>query len=115
MKHSHADKQSSSTPISLQYVNELIPSAERRKKKRNHRQRQHEVNNDDVKVHRVHKRPSFRQKLFGQTIAHVKLLEVQCESMDFKDTDSLKPSAAECSKKKERFKTLSMPQDNPLI
>lgn len=115
MKHSHADKQGCSTPISLQYVNELIPSAERRKKKRHHRQRQHEVNNDDVKVHRGHKRPSFRQKLFGQTIAHVKLLEMQSESMDFKDTDSLKSSADECSKKQERLKTLSIPQDNPII
>ncbi|EDW00553.1 GH12927 [Drosophila grimshawi] len=118
----HSQKGSASS--SLQYVNELASGTEHRKKQRRHRQRQreHELKPDglgltaDVKVHRLGtKRPSFRQKLFGQTIGHVKLLEMQCDSVDTDtDTNAPKPSTvvelSEKRKRMQRFETLPTPQ-----
>ncbi|KAH8344754.1 hypothetical protein KR067_006653 [Drosophila pandora] len=86
------------SPMStLHYVNELLPNGDHRRKQRRHRhkdrhpekdhpdQRQrHHQNNPDIGVHRSigNKRPSIRQKLFGQTISHVKLVEAQSDSTD---------------------------------
>lgn len=54
------------------------------------------------------KRPSFRQKLFGQTIAHVKLLEMQSDGPDFKDSAVPKPGTA--SKIDDQRETIAMPK-----
>ncbi|EDX17891.1 GD17164 [Drosophila simulans] len=97
--HGHSGTDSTgSASSSLHYVNELLPSGggEHRKKQRRHRHKERSVEREDhhqrthqrphtpdVGVHRgAPKRPSFRQKLFGQTIAHVKLVEAQSDSTD---------------------------------
>lgn len=117
MKHAHLDDQSgSSCSGSLKYVNELSPSGEHHKKSRHHRPRPHKSNDasssllSEVKVHRsVPKRPSFRQKLFGQTIAHVKLLEMQCDGPDYKDTDAPR-TAGPVKMDDKQATTIHMPQ-----
>ncbi|EDX01664.1 uncharacterized protein LOC6524712 [Drosophila yakuba] len=98
--HGHSGTDSTgSASSSLHYVNELLPTAgggEHRKKQRRHRHKERSVEREDhhqrthqrqqtpdIGVHRgPPKRPSFRQKLFGQTIAHVKLVEAQSDSTD---------------------------------
>nr|AAF88147.1 unknown protein [Drosophila melanogaster] len=97
--HGHSGTDSTgSASSSLHYVNELLPNGggEHRKKQRRHRHKERSVERDDhhqrshqrshtpdIGVHRgAPKRPSFRQKLFGQTIAHVKLVEAQSDSTD---------------------------------
>ncbi|KAH8354818.1 hypothetical protein KR084_009127 [Drosophila pseudotakahashii] len=107
-KHSHSHSHHGHSGISgtdstgsasstLHYVNELLPNGEHRKKQRRHRHKErsgdrerdrdqdhHHQNHQEIGVHRggPPKRPSFRQKLFGQTIAHVKLVEAQSDSTD---------------------------------
>ncbi|XP_017055194.1 serine/arginine repetitive matrix protein 3 [Drosophila ficusphila] len=88
--HSGTDSTGSASST-LHYVNELLPNGEHRKKQRRHRHKERPGDREDhhnrqsleVGVHRgAPKRPSFRQKLFGQTIAHVKLVEAQSDSTD---------------------------------
>ncbi|XP_050741664.1 uncharacterized protein LOC108023907 isoform X1 [Drosophila biarmipes] len=95
-KHSHAHPHhghsgtdsTGSASSTLQFVNELLPNGEHRKKQRRHRHKERSGEREEhqhleVGVHRgTPKRPSFRQKLFGQTIAHVKLVEAQSDSTD---------------------------------
>ncbi|XP_017063684.1 uncharacterized protein LOC108102933 isoform X2 [Drosophila eugracilis] len=96
-KHSHSHHGQSGTDSTgsassaLHYVNELLPNGEHRKKQRRHRHKErsgdredgHHQHASEIGVHRgAPKRPSFRQKLFGQTIAHVKLVEAQSDSTD---------------------------------
>ncbi|XP_070144754.1 receptor-mediated endocytosis protein 6 homolog isoform X4 [Drosophila kikkawai] len=90
-----------SASSTLHYVNELIPIGEHRKKQRRHRHREREEragererererdrdrqhpNTTEIGVHRgPAKRPSIRQKLFGQSIVHKKLVEAQSDSAD---------------------------------
>ncbi|KAH8241681.1 hypothetical protein KR038_003560 [Drosophila bunnanda] len=91
-----------SASSTLHYVNELIPIGEHRKKQRRHRYREREERPGErerdrervrdrererqpmeIGVHRVPaKRPSIRQKLFGQSIVHKKLVEAQSDSAD---------------------------------
>lgn len=61
----------------------------------------------DVKVHRIEaKRPSLRHKLFGQTIAHVKLLELQCDNADkTKPADSKLSTVPKLAGKKDNEPT----------
>ncbi|KAH8280779.1 hypothetical protein KR054_012388 [Drosophila jambulina] len=98
--HSTAGTDSTGSASStLHYVNELIPIGEHRKKQRRHRHREREEragererdrererqhpNPNEIGVHRVPaKRPSIRQKLFGQSIVHKKLVEAQSDSAD---------------------------------
>ncbi|TDG40985.1 hypothetical protein AWZ03_012596 [Drosophila navojoa] len=111
----HSDSGSSTPSCSLQYSNELTAGSKHRNRQRRHRQRQREceVNltelglSADVKVHRIEaKRPSLRHKLFGQTIAHVKLLEVQCDKADMtKPADSKSSTAPRSGGKKDNKPT----------
>ncbi|XP_016925567.2 uncharacterized protein [Drosophila suzukii] len=88
--HGHSGTDSTGSASStLHYVNELLPNGEHRKKQRRHGHKKRSGDREDhqqsleVGVHRgTPKRPSFRQKLFGQTIAHVKLVEAQSDSTD---------------------------------
>ncbi|XP_017156379.1 uncharacterized protein LOC108164910 [Drosophila miranda] len=139
MKHSHghghghtvtamnADQQScsGSASSSLHYVNELLPNGEHRKKQRRHRQRHGEGERPgrahratgattEATVHRSGgaKRPSIRQKLFGQSIAHVKLVETQSDSMDSTGGGPTAPTGPSSEKRKrlQRMDNLPMPQ-----
>ncbi|KAH8419930.1 hypothetical protein KR009_003857 [Drosophila setifemur] len=93
----HSGTESTEQLSTLQYVNELLPNGEHRKKQRRHRhkerspgekehpdQRLRHQTTPEIGVHRGggSKRPSIRQKLFGQTISHVKLVEAQSDSTD---------------------------------
>ncbi|XP_030382189.1 uncharacterized protein LOC115629774 [Scaptodrosophila lebanonensis] len=121
LKQKSEDPQpSGSAATTLQYVNELMPGREHRKKPRRHRSRQQPAADASVvTVHRSHgKRPSIRQKLFGQTIAHVKLMEQHRDSVDSTTTTTTQTadgdaSALELSEKRKRLQrldTLPMPQ-----
>ncbi|XP_017129774.1 uncharacterized protein LOC108147630 [Drosophila elegans] len=92
--HSGTDSTGSASST-LHYVNELLPNGEHRKKQRRHRHKERPAGDREDHHHHPHhhhpeigvhrgapKRPSFRQKLFGQTIAHVKLVEAQSDSTD---------------------------------
>ncbi|BFG01468.1 uncharacterized protein DMAD_01215 [Drosophila madeirensis] len=119
---------SGSATSSLHYVNELLPNGEHRKKQRRHRQRQR-LSADghgerpgraprasgattEATVHRSGgaKRPSIRQKLFGQSIAHVKLVETQSDSMDSTGGPGGSGVPSEKRKRLQRMDTLPMPQ-----
>ncbi|KAH8275042.1 hypothetical protein KR018_004722, partial [Drosophila ironensis] len=129
----HTGTESTGSPAStLQFVNELLPNGEHRRKQRRHRHKERATEKDlpEIGVHRSGaKRPSFRQKLFGQTIAHVKLVEAQSDSTDSsghrsifrdKDKDKVKDKDKEKDKYKnnpqekrqrlQRLDTLPMPQ-----
>ncbi|XP_016995141.2 uncharacterized protein [Drosophila takahashii] len=92
--HGHSTDSTGSASSTLHYVNELLPNGEHRKKQRRHRHKErsgerdqehhHHQSHQEIGIHRggPPKRPSFRQKLFGQTIAHVKLVEAQSDSTD---------------------------------
>ncbi|SPP88687.1 Hypothetical predicted protein [Drosophila guanche] len=139
LKHSHGhghghtptdvDQQScsgsGSATSSLHYVNELLPNGEHRKKQRRHRQRHADAHGErpgraprasgattEATVHRSGgaKRPSIRQKLFGQSIAHVKLVETQSDSMDSTGGTGGSGVPSEKRKRLQRMDTLPMPQ-----
>ncbi|ALC49285.1 CG32599, partial [Drosophila busckii] len=118
-------RESSSASSSLQIVNELTAHPEQRKKQRRNKQRHRAAAaagtslTADVQVHQnTVKRPSFRQKLFGQTIAHVKLVEAQCDSEDSHGSSAGSPSTKDAAqrelkdkrKRLQRLDTLAMPQ-----
>lgn len=136
--HSTGTDSTGSASSTLHYVNELIPVGEHRKKQRRHRHREREEragerererdrersrmadrqipNSTEIGVHRVPaKRPSIRQKLFGQSIVHKKLVEAQSDS-----TDSTGPgpvpgqgrssNSADKRQRLQRMDTLALPQ-----
>ncbi|XP_068159353.1 LOW QUALITY PROTEIN: uncharacterized protein [Drosophila tropicalis] len=128
LRHSSPEADASASS-SLHYVNELLPMPKKQKHRR-HRQRQRQrdlagtghghgngtdASSSEVTVHRSGKngpkRPSFRQKLFGQTIAHVKLVEMQGDSIDSNSTTDTNLDPAEKRKRLQRMDTmLPMPQ-----
>uniref|UniRef100_A0A6P4FBD7 Uncharacterized protein LOC108048459 n=1 Tax=Drosophila rhopaloa TaxID=1041015 RepID=A0A6P4FBD7_DRORH len=114
-----------SASSTLHYVNELLPNGEHRKKQRRHRHKEREEHHHhhhqvpEIGVHRgAPKRPSFRQKLFGQTIAHVKLVEAQSDSTDsaggpgpgLRPTPTPNPNPVEKRQRLQRLDTLPLPQ-----
>ncbi|KAH8236004.1 hypothetical protein KR032_012246 [Drosophila birchii] len=127
-----------SASSTLHYVNELIPIGEHRRKQRRHRHREREEtagerererererdrdrdrerqhpNTTEIGVHRVPaKRPSIRQKLFGQSIVHKKLVEAQSDSADSTGpghSSTATSNPADKRQRMQRMDTLALPQ-----